>query len=89
MFTTFIIPTISTYIAITLKKLVKNINSQKYIFQIFPKYFSRNILKINLNSKISFSTIKLIIFFLTLKQIIKQNKPEKSLVVIKNQKVIS
>lgn len=85
MFTTFIIPTISTYLAITLKKIVKDINSKKYSFQIFPKYFSRNILKINLNSKISFSTIKLMLFFFNLKQIIKQNKQEKSLVVIKNK----
>lgn len=83
MFTTFIIPTVSTSIAIILNKLVKKINPDDYNFKISPKYSNKNFLKIKFDSKISFSVIKLIFFILKLKNIVLNNKIRNELVIVK------
>lgn len=87
MFTTFMIPAISTSIAVILNSLVKKINPEEYNFKITPKYLNRNVLQIKFNSKITFSSIKLIFFIISLKNIIKENKTEKSLVLVKKSKL--
>lgn len=87
MFTTFMIPTISTSIAIILNNLVQKINPDDYSFKVIPKYFNRNIFKIKFNSKISFSTIKLMFFFFAINNIIKNSKTKNALVLVRNSKL--
>lgn len=60
--TTFTIPTISIIISIILSNSIKKYKDENYKYKITPKYINKNIFKINLNTKLSFNTLRLLIF---------------------------
>lgn len=76
--TTFSIPAISTFVSLLLSNSITNYDINTYNYKIVPRYFNRNYLKIELSSKFSFNTINLILFLLSIRKILKENKKQKN-----------
>lgn len=72
--TTFSVPTISTFLSMLLSNSITNFNLDTYNYKIVPQYLNKNYLKLNLNTKLSFNTLNLIIFLTNIKEILKTNK---------------
>ena len=60
--TTFTIPTISIIISIILRSSIKKYKDENYKYKITPKYTNKNVFKLYLNTKLSFNTLRLLIF---------------------------
>ncbi len=60
--TTFSIPTISFVISLILGNFIYRFKDEKYTYTIAPKYTNTNSLNIVLDTKLTFSTLKLLIF---------------------------
>ena len=67
--TTFTIPTISFIISIILRNSNIIYNNEKYNYKITPKYINTNNLSLDVNTKLSFSTLRLILFLKDFKKI--------------------
>lgn len=64
---------ISTILSIILKKYVEKYNKEKHYYKIIPRFVNVNSFYISLNTKISFDTLKLLIFGYEVRKLIKQN----------------
>lgn len=73
LLTTFSIPAISTFLSVLLSNSITNYDVNTYNYKIIPRYINRNCLNIQLNTKLSFYSINLILFLWSVRKILRIN----------------
>ena len=73
--TSFLVATIASIISIALPYLAKNLKKERYIYNIKPLYYNKNLYKINLNCIIEIKMVHIInIIFILIKKGRKKNE---------------
>lgn len=73
--TSFLVATIASIISIALPYLTKNLKKERYIYNIKPLYYNKNLYKINLNCIIEIKMVHIInIIFILIKKGRKKNE---------------
>ena len=73
--TSFLVATIAAIISIALPYLAKSLNKERYIYNIKPLYYNKNLYKINLNCIIEIKMVHIInIIFILIKKGRKKNE---------------
>ncbi len=73
--TSFLVATIASIISIALPYLAKSIKKERYIYNIKPLYYNKNLYKINLNCIIEIKMVHIInIIFILIKKGRKKNE---------------
>lgn len=73
--TSFLVATIASIISIALPYLAKNLKKERYIYNIKPLYYNKNLYKINLNCIIEIKMVHIInIIFILIKKGKKKNE---------------
>ena len=77
--TSFLVATIAAIISIALPYLAKSLNKERYIYNIKPLYYNKNLYKINLNCIIEIKMVHIInIIFVFIKKGRKKNEQSKT-----------